>query len=297
MLSILVPIYNFNVKELIPGLVSQCDLLQIKYEIICIDDCSESQFETSNRKHLTHIKNVYYNALSSNIGRAKIRNSLALKANYDYLLFLDCDSKIVNKDFIGNYLQCIKDDLKTVYGGRIYLKEDNTPSHALHYKFGKEREEISVQKRKQKPYRFFLSNNFLIQKEIYLSIKSDEKIKGYGYEDAAFAQQLKKRNIPIDHINNPIAHVGLEINEIFIEKTKNAIKNLALLVKTKKVDREEIKVFRYYKKLKRLRIHRLYYFLFHKWEPFFIQNLTSSKPKLIYFDFFKLYLLCKHLEP
>jgi hypothetical protein len=40
MLSILIPIYNFNAVPLVKELQKQCMECDLEFEIICIDDCS-----------------------------------------------------------------------------------------------------------------------------------------------------------------------------------------------------------------------------------------------------------------
>ena len=37
---------------------------------------------------------------------------------------------------------------------------------------------------------------------------------------------IKQRKIPILHLNNPLEHLGLEPQTIFLKKQKEAIKNL-----------------------------------------------------------------------
>ena len=59
MLSILVPIYNENVVELVSILQHQCEELELEYEIICIDDCSIDRIHTRNVIGLSN-KNIKY---------------------------------------------------------------------------------------------------------------------------------------------------------------------------------------------------------------------------------------------
>ena len=93
MLSILIPIYNFAVKELVNELSSQAQDLNIAFEILCVDDTSKATYIKLN-DGLEKIKGVNYQLNKKNIGRSAIRNLLTDKAQYDYLLFLDCDVKM-----------------------------------------------------------------------------------------------------------------------------------------------------------------------------------------------------------
>ena len=102
MISILIPIYNFAVKELVSKLSRQAQDLNIDFEILCIDDNSKSKYINLN-KDLEKINGVIYKINKKNIGRSAIRNLLTKQSKYDYLLFLDCDVKIKD-NFIKNIL-------------------------------------------------------------------------------------------------------------------------------------------------------------------------------------------------
>ncbi|MBR7034799.1 MAG: glycosyltransferase [Bacteroidales bacterium] len=103
MISILIPIYNISVCELVHCVHKQAVALNIPFEIILIDDNSEQQWKETN-KQLSSLQNVEYKELTENIGRAKIRNLLADTAQYSYLLFLDSDVKIYSEQFLQTYI-------------------------------------------------------------------------------------------------------------------------------------------------------------------------------------------------
>ena len=46
MISILIPIYNYDIRPLVTTLVKQGELLDVSYEINCIDDGSEWHFRS-----------------------------------------------------------------------------------------------------------------------------------------------------------------------------------------------------------------------------------------------------------
>jgi len=48
MLSILIPVYNFNVTQLVQTLAEQCAATGEAYEIICFDDGSTPEFKAQN---------------------------------------------------------------------------------------------------------------------------------------------------------------------------------------------------------------------------------------------------------
>ncbi len=292
MLSILIPAYNYNVFDFVNKLHIQCKNHNIIFEIIVIEDSST---ETYQNKKLQEFDNVCYYILEKNIGRAKIRNLLAEKSKYDNLLFIDCDSDIYN-DYIEKYLSFIKknNNYKIVYGGREYTKELTDKKYLLHWKYGTQIEAKSVEQRKKEPNKSFMTNNFLIKKEIFNKIKFNEKITGYGHEDTLFGIELLKNNIKIIHINNPVIHIGLDNNNAFLEKTLIGIRNLKFIYKTyphKDLLLKNIKLLRYYKKYYFLKPFLLIYYSFFSQK--IIKNLKSSNPSLKRYSLFKLINLYK----
>jgi glycosyltransferase involved in cell wall biosynthesis len=289
MLSVLIPIYNFDVTKLVEDIRNQCLECKITFEIICVDDGSSSKFLNLNES-LTNISNVTYEILPQNIGRSKIRNYLAQKSSFDKLLFLDCDSEVVNENYIKNYL---KHDAfhGVIYSGRAYhsnLPKD--PAKILRWHYGVKREVVKAEFRNQKPYLSFMANNFLIDKSIFLNIKMDENLVGYGHEDTLFAEKLRLENYPILHIDNPLYHIGLEENIDFLRKTGEGVKNLAFLIKNKSIS-TNIKLYRYYQFLSKYKLVKLVEFILAKIDSTMTSNLLSNHPSLFYFDLYKL----KHL--
>lgn len=286
MLSILIPVYNFNVVAFVTDLQQQAIDCKIDFEIICVDDCSVEQFKNEN-KTLEAIDGVVYEELPVNVGRSKIRNLLAEKANYDNLLFLDCDSATVDNNFIKRYVKAIDNSL-VIYGGRCY--EKNAPKNkAEHFRwwYGVQRETISVENRKKQPYNAFMTNNFLVKKAIYQSIKLDENLKGYGHEDTLFGIELKKKNISIKHIANPLCHIGLEPFEEYIVKTEEGIRNLKHLIETNKLD-TSVKLYRYYLLLKKFGLTNKVFNYYQNNTTTILEKLKEKEPKIRWFDLYKL---------
>ncbi len=289
MLSICIPIYQYEVFNLVKELNKQCNLASNPFEIICIDDNSDSIYKKNNRR-IEEFNNVSYYQLESNIGRSKIRNLFINKANYNSLLFLDCDCSVPNTDFVQNYLNNIQYDI--TYGGRKHHEaKPSKDTIVLRWKYGKEREDLTIKERIKAPFISFRSNNFMIQKHVFSRVNFDETITKYGHEDTLFAFQLKKEKININHIENIVIHEGLENNSDFIEKTKIAVDNLNELIKSNKLEYNEIKLF---KTIKSLENNKLIFFI----KPFSsllikksIKKLLEKNPKIFWLDIFKLFYL------
>ena len=228
MLSVLIPIYQFEVFPLVASLVEQCRQLSLEFEVLLFDDGSSKKIKIANRQ-VRQFSEVLYEELPKNIGRSAIRNHLADRASYPYLLFMDCDSAVVRNDYIAKYLDYSRPDL-VVCGGRIYQasKPPQQPL-VLHWKSGQAKEVIAPSKRADAPYTSFMTNNFFAPKSIFNAIRFDEHIRWYGHEDTLFGDELAKQHIAIEHIDNPLMHIGLETAVEVLAKTEQAIENLILI--------------------------------------------------------------------
>jgi glycosyltransferase involved in cell wall biosynthesis len=118
-LSVLIPVYNFNVTSLVQALSVQLQKTGNEGEIILLDDGSSPETLPVNQS-LKNIPFVIYNQNEKNEGRMAARQRLSGLARYDYLLFLDCDSEIINDDFLASYFSLIKENILLASGGRIY---------------------------------------------------------------------------------------------------------------------------------------------------------------------------------
>ena len=286
MLSICIPVYNFDVENLVEDLINEASKLKIEYEILMIDDKSENLFKEKNSKLSKH-KFVNYIELEENAGRSIIRNMLAKTAKFDLLIFMDCDSKIVSKNYLFNYLQNHKKN-SVVFGGRTYEKKAPKDNSFFRWKYGIKSECKDALERQKKPYSSFMTNNFMIDKNILINtIKFNENLKGYGHEDTLFGLELEENKIPIIHIDNPLSHIGLEGKTEFINKTEKGLENLHFIMKNKLVEEsllmENIKLLKAFKTYKK--------FNFNSINNFF---LTICKKIIIVTDsvfFFNLYKL------
>lgn len=289
MISICIPVYNCDISKLVGNLLAQLAKNAISFEIILIDDASEVQYRKLNVQ-LSKSDNVSYFQLEKNIGRAKIRNLFLSYTNFNYLLFLDSDSQVNNTKCIENYLTQILKKNQVICGGRSYPGELPHKSHYLRWKFGINRECLPAKNRSKNPYRSFMTNNFVIHRNVLSKILFDERLTQYGHEDTLFGYRLKQNKIPIIQIDNPVQHLFTESNIEFIQKTELALKNLIEIRKfidDKKFD-NEIRMLRMYSLITYLRIGMIlsaFYFLFKpaiKW--LIVKNIGGLK----LFDFYKL---------
>lgn len=246
MLSICLPVYNFNIGPLVKELSRQAGGLNVPFEIIVIDDKSDDHYRIANEYECKGLK---YIQLDKNTGRSRIRNLFLSYAKYEYLLFLDCDSLVIGPCFISDYLQAARKDPGMVLcGGRIYPQKPPERSSRLRWKYGIERESKPAGERNSSPHESFMSNNFLISRDIFSKVGFDEKLSGYGHEDTLFGFDLKKKGITIIHIDNPVLNGHLESNSQYLKNTEQGITNLVSILKQRDYDIDfinHVKILRY----------------------------------------------------
>jgi len=244
-LSICVPVYNFDVNELVNELRYQIDK-GLEAEILLIDDASEKPFIESNKDLRSKVGQFIF--LDKNIGRSKIRNLFLKYSNSDYLLFLDCDGKVISKNFLKNYIEYIdSQNPHVIFGGRKVSDVKPDSEYGLRWKFATERENLPVEKRVESPYLDFQTNNFVVKRSVLEKVPFNEGITQYGYEDLVFSKDLHDQDIKIDHIDNPIFNNDVETNAVFLAKADQSARSLAQLKNDKNFDRvSQIKLAKAY---------------------------------------------------
>lgn len=292
MLSICLPVYNFDVRQLAGQLSEQGKKTGIPVEILIFDDNSETGIKNGNRE-TTSIKYVKYKELPQNIGRAAIRNRLAETARYPYLLFLDADSLIPDNIFIKRYLNNIY-NAKIICGGTIYHKWPPEKVKLLRWMYGCQREELTPEQRQKKGFSI-TTNNFLVSRDVMLQFPFRESIREYGHEDTVFGYDLCKAGINIMHIENPVIHSGLESSPYYLEKTRKAIQNLLSVSQNLVPDREFVShsgLLLLREKVKRTGLLKATGWLFQKSERLLEKHLTGTAPRLWVFDLYKAGYIC-----
>lgn len=285
-LSILIPVYNWDCTQLIKDLHFQGLTLGIPYEIIVADDCStDKDLQQKSRLVAETHENCRYFALPHNIGRAAIRNFMADQSQYEKLLFLDCDAEVKDKKFLKKYVEA-SDKASVVCGGLTHPDEIPMKGQELRYLYEKNAAyERSAGFRSQNPYLRFTSFSFMIDRDVFMKIRFDESYVRYGYEDVQFGHELEAGGVSILHIDNPLAHIGLDDSASYLNKTRQAVQNAF-------DHQDEIgdssKLLTNYNKVRSLRMRWVFRFFWAFFQKSMEKNLLGPKPKLRIFSLYKL---------
>ncbi len=297
MISICIPVYNFNVRRLVQALEIQKTKSTYPIEILLIDDGSEQKIKEENAPYCL---NHRYIELNGNIGRSRVRNLFVKHAAFTYLLFLDCDSLIIKDNFLSCYTNTLgfpAKRLQVICGGREYPVKAPGKNRLLRYKYGVQRESKSATERQKHPNRSFMTNNFLVKKELIETIGFDENLSGYGHEDTLFGLELQSQNIEVVHIDNPVLNGDIETNAEYLEKTRQGIINLvhilhhypnrALLI-------ENVTLLKTYFKIKNAVFLLRIFFPFLRGFTLYLLNRGIGTDKL--FAFYKLLLIAVEIK-
>lgn len=295
MISICLPIYNFDVNELVDELLRQAREFNINIEILAFDDASLSYYKKRNTR-ISVNSNVHYLEFDYNLGRSRIRNRLADFAQGSWLLFLDCDMIPELPNFLNNYNSVI-DQANVICGGTSYGPKPFKKELLLRWRYGIHKENKNAIRRQTRPYASFLSGNFMIRKDIFHQIRFNETISGYGHEDTLFGLDLKRNKVPILHIQNPCIHLGIEPCFDYLLKTEqgiiNLVKLLAIVPHERKSLRRNIKLLRVYHTFRIFGLGYPLRWFFKVFNPIIRRVLCSNRPSTILFDLYKLGMLAQ----
>jgi glycosyltransferase involved in cell wall biosynthesis len=290
MLSILIPTKDYNCRTLVEALSRQGELLNVPYEILLGEDGSSYEGVELNRP-ISQLPGCRIIEYKENQGRARIRNRLAEEARYENILFIDSDAIVEKNNFLATYLQALKKN-DVVCGGLYHPVIIPSPDCTLRYKYEKKADKKrSASVRSKRPYNDFSTFNFAIKRNLFLSIRFDENIKDYGYEDTLFGHQIKARGYTIAHINNQLLHTGLENNQLYLKKIEQSLKTLYTIS-------EEIGTTPLLSAYRRLHSLGLIPFTAWTWEQtqqILRKNLTSKNPSLFLFNLYKLGYYCYYV--
>ncbi len=283
-LSILLPTYNYNCVDLVCGLQKQVAAEGIEYEIIVADDGSVQEEIIGQNRQIDAFPHCRYIVRGENKGRAAIRNFLTQASRYEWLLFLDCDMQLPDDKFISRYLEHAE---KGVIDGGIRTGGDKRAlknNIRYLYEHGAEPRH-TAEERSKAPYKSFRTTNFMAERNVVCECPFDERIRHYGYEDVLFGKALKKKGVPIKHIDNPMVLTDYETNEVFIAKTEEALRTLNEFKEQLRGYSGMLTKIGILQHIIPLQFIRWWHVLFGKLER---KNLTGKHPSLRLFNLYRI---------
>jgi glycosyltransferase involved in cell wall biosynthesis len=299
MISLLIPVFDYDIVALVHSMKSALGKVPEFCEILIGDDGSSAEYTEKYRSLEGDGVKVIFS--EKNIGRAAIRNRLALEAKGDFLLFIDADVMLPGtaEAYILKWLPVMTVS-RVICGGTLYHESaPEDPDKLLRWKYGKSKEQRKAAERNKHPHASFSTFNVLIDKSVFSKIRFNEELKQYGHEDTLLGYQLKKAGINILHIDNGLMHEGLESNREFLNKTKLGIENLSKLfdnVTDKKAFSETVRILRVYNRLRFFRLTRILAKIFIMYRDRMEIRLDSSNISLRLFDFYKMCMFCTYRE-
>lgn len=224
-LSILIPLYNGDCRQMVESLSQQAEALsdQLSYEIIVADDGSSNRETVLLNSEITHHPHCRFIDRKENVGRAAIRNFLAQTAQYEWLLFIDGDMTITHDDYLTSYLNT-DDDQQVVYGG-YHVGTGEKDNLRYLYEIASAHHHTAEERRKR-PYQHFHTANFMVNRNVMLAHPFDERFRTYGYEDVLFGKAMRQNQIAITHLDNTVGFCQFETNAHFVSKTEEGLRTL-----------------------------------------------------------------------
>ncbi len=290
MISVLIPVYNYNICDLVNSIHKQLIASEKEFEIICLDDNSNPQIINVN-SIINSLSNTSYVLSERNNGIAITRQSLIKKAKYSWIILLDADVKLKDASYITNYFNIIKQKYEVVFGGIIY--EDNPPdaNSLLRWKYGVTYESVSAEKRNKTPYKITSAANMLIKKDVYIKFALDSIGNSYGM-DIYFGPQLKLNKIPVLHIDNSVYHLGLESSIKYKEKVEFGIRTLLNLYNNNDIKEHENDLLKAFIYSKKTGLNYVFFGFFKVFNVLIKKNLLSKNPKIILLQYYKILYMC-----
>jgi GT2 family glycosyltransferase len=296
-ISLLIPVFDYDIIALVHSMKGAFGKVPEFLEILIGDDGSSPDFKEKYNSLVE--EGVRVISSEKNIGRAAIRNRLALEAKGDFFLFIDADTMVPGtaEAYLLKWIPYMSQS-EVICGGILYHDSPpGDPDKLLRWKYGKSKEQVSPVEKNKHPHASFSTFNVLICKNVFAKLRFNEELKQYGHEDTLLGYQLKKAGIKILHIDNGLMHEGLETNKDFLTKTKHGIENLSMLydsVTDKKAFSETVGILRLYNKLSFLKLTMILAGIFIRYRERMEIRLDSNKISMSLFEFYKISMFCTY---
>jgi glycosyltransferase involved in cell wall biosynthesis len=223
LLSVLIPVYRQHPHALLEALQTQIAETGVDTEVLVLDDSAEAAAfswhgDYAGRQALRIL------SFKENLGRSAARNRLMDEAKGDFLLFLDGDMQLPGA-FMATIVPLLQKDV-LLCGGIASVADGNS---SLRARYSRKVEEKLAITRNQHPYRSFTAANFCMPASWKAKHRFPEPHAGYGHEDTHFGLQLLEAKRKVLHVDCAALHTGFDADEVFVSKSREAVKNLVRL--------------------------------------------------------------------
>ncbi len=243
-LSVLIPVWRSRPINLLNTLWLQAEALDFPIELWVCDDSADPSFFDWHDAFRGH-PGIRILSFTENLGRSRARNMLLSKANGQWVLWLDGDLEIP-PDFLKPYQMFVqaKENEPSKLGPVICGGIRVTPNTAfvggiedaagegvdrLRYRYAAQIEDTPAAERQKAPYRWVRAAHCLLPTLAARSLSFPEFLHGYGHEDTHWAMQIQAQGMLVQHWDHPVDHCGIDSDAVFLEKTRQAVQNLARL--------------------------------------------------------------------
>ena len=290
MISVLIPVHNYRIYDLVTELHRQLMHEKIPFEILIMEDGSDDDYIEEN-KRIESFSNVSCLVTKQQSGSLKTRLLLAEEAKYDWLLFVDADTIPKTQSFIRNYINATNLDSEIILGGIAYYQEKPNKNFVLRWKYGSKYEQVKADTRNKLPYKNIVCANMLIKRTVFSKLNLEVNSNSYGF-DNLFASQLKNCHAKVLHIDNEVYHLGLENSSIYLKKKESAAQSLLYLFNNNLIANHDISLLKLFVFLKKTRLNYAVSFFFKMSRNTFRSNLIGSHPSLILLQMYRIGYLC-----
>lgn len=290
-LSVLIPTHNYKCYTLVADLHKQLEQSGIDYEIIVADDgSSDLQVLEDNRKLASTFAHVRLVEMDKSLSRSAMRNRLWRLATYDWQLQINSNVMVTKSDFIRNYLDSVDDRVQIVCGACTAQGNSLRDVYERHFY-----EHFDTNFYNSHPYSYFRNTNCMFHRSVFLKCHYDETLTGYGHEDSVFGDTLKKADIKIKYIANPVTYVDTVSSTEYLQRTRESLHSLLQISQTNPDSTNLLKVVRKLDKFGLSGFVRLWHRMAGAWEA---DNLCGANPNMKVYALYKLgyYLSIRYNE-
>lgn len=286
-LSILIPSYNWDCTELVNDLLAQ---IPEDAEIIVGNDKSTSEEAIKAYQKIAGMKQCRVYEPTKNLGRSRIRNKLFELSLGQWILFIDCDTKVDSPDFISNYINATLEHPADIYYGGMKNTPECPQGCELRWTYETEAaKRLTLEYRQEHPFDSLTTQNFMIRRDAFVQTGFLETITKYGYEDTVLFMNLERLDKKVYHLENRLIHLDIDTNKSFLAKTREALRTLNSLPKDLW---PQTRMVRMYERLKKCRMHRVVALIHIFLLPITRRILCSRFVSLKLFQFYKLGYFC-----